>query len=157
MKIVIFGLTISSSWGNGHATLWRGLCRALGRRGHQIVFFERDVPYYATHRDLSELPSGRLELYSSWESARAQAERDLTEGVVVGLPATIWFPDAVLRALPADEFWFLLFPVSPPELFDAVITDDRKVREIQAKVANPISYWGWGAFRLSGVVHESPV
>ena len=52
MKIVVFGLTISSSWGNGHATLWRGLCRALAARGHRVVFFERDVPYYATNRDL---------------------------------------------------------------------------------------------------------
>ena len=41
MKLVIFGLTVSSSWGNGHATLWRGLCRALARRGHQIVFSKR--------------------------------------------------------------------------------------------------------------------
>ena len=47
MKIVIFGLTISSSWGNGHATLWRGLCRALAGRGHDIVFFERDTAWYA--------------------------------------------------------------------------------------------------------------
>ena len=47
MKLVIFGLTVSSSWGNGHATLWRGLCNALGRRGHRVVFFERDVPYGA--------------------------------------------------------------------------------------------------------------
>src|SRR3954447_12234782 len=46
VKLVIFGLTISSSWGNGHATLWRGLCKALARRGHRVVFFERDVSYY---------------------------------------------------------------------------------------------------------------
>jgi spore maturation protein CgeB len=45
MKLVIFGLTVSSSWGNGHATLWRGLCKALAARGHHVVFFERDVPY----------------------------------------------------------------------------------------------------------------
>ena len=57
MKLVIFGLTLSSSWGNGHATLWRGLCKALGRRGHEVVFFERDVPYYAAHRDFTELPA----------------------------------------------------------------------------------------------------
>src|SRR5687768_5820952 len=44
MKLVIFGLTISSSWGNGHATLWRGLLKAFAARVHQIVFFERDVP-----------------------------------------------------------------------------------------------------------------
>ncbi len=45
MKIVIFGLTMSSSWGNGHATLWRGLIQALTKRGHRVVFFERDAPY----------------------------------------------------------------------------------------------------------------
>ena len=44
LKLVVFGLTVSSSWGNGHATLWRGLCGALARRGNEVVFFERDVP-----------------------------------------------------------------------------------------------------------------
>ena len=78
MKFVIFGLTISSSWGNGHATLWRGLCRALARRGHQVVFFERDVPYYALNRDLTTLPYGELCLYPNWDEAlprRALASR----------------------------------------------------------------------------------
>ncbi len=79
MKLVIFGLTVSSSWGNGHATLWRGLCRALGRRGHEVVFFERDVPYYASHRDLTTLPAGRLVLYSQWADALDDARRELTE------------------------------------------------------------------------------
>jgi spore maturation protein CgeB len=62
MKLVIFGLTVSSSWGNGHATLWRALCWALAKRGHRIVFFERDVPYYAEHRDLTMLRGGQLYL-----------------------------------------------------------------------------------------------
>ena len=44
MRFAVFGLTNSSSWGNGHATLWRGLARALAERGHRIVFFERDDP-----------------------------------------------------------------------------------------------------------------
>src|SRR3712207_2395314 len=66
MKLVIFGLTISSSWGNGHATIWRGLCRALIRRGHRVIFFERDVPYYAAHRDQTYLPGGHLCLYPDW-------------------------------------------------------------------------------------------
>lgn len=77
MKLVIFGLTISSSWGNGHATLWRGLCRELLRRGHRIVFYERDVPYYAEHRDLHELPrGGRLRLYRGWAEVAEAAARD---------------------------------------------------------------------------------
>jgi spore maturation protein CgeB len=82
MKLVIFGLTISSSWGNGHATIWRGLCRALSRRGTRIVFFERDVSYYSAHRDLSELPNGRLELYADWESVRSLAEQQLADADV---------------------------------------------------------------------------
>ena len=51
MKLVVFGLAVSSSWGNGHATLWRGLARALHGRGHRLVFFERDQPFYAVHRE----------------------------------------------------------------------------------------------------------
>jgi spore maturation protein CgeB len=92
MKLVIFGLTISSSWGNGHATLWRGLCRALGARGHDIVFFERDVSYYAAHRD-TESPEGcRLRLYGSWDDVRAEAEAALREADV-GM-VTSYCPDS---------------------------------------------------------------
>jgi spore maturation protein CgeB len=76
MKLVIFGLTLSSSWGNGHATLWRGLCRALAKQGHRIVFFERDVPYYALNRDLRELPGTDLRLYANWESVLSEARRE---------------------------------------------------------------------------------
>ena len=79
MKLVVFGLAISSSWGNGHATLWRGLCRALARRGHVVAFYERDVPYYASHRDLWNLPGGELHLYPSWDAIRAKAARDLAD------------------------------------------------------------------------------
>lgn len=93
MKIVIFGLTVSSSWGNGHATLWRGLCGALARRGHDVVFFERDVPYYAAHRDLTELPQARLLLYAELADALPQARRELA-GADVGI-VTSYCPDAV--------------------------------------------------------------
>jgi spore maturation protein CgeB len=93
MKLVVFGLAISSSWGNGHATLWRGLCRALAARGHTVAFFERDVPYYAAHRDLWSLPGGRLHLYTSWDDVRHTARRELVDasaGIV-----TSFCPDAI--------------------------------------------------------------
>ncbi len=77
MKIVIFGLTISSSWGNGHATLWRGLTRALAAQGHRIVFYEHDVPYYAGNRDFFEISGGELVLYPEWDAIRRRAERDV--------------------------------------------------------------------------------
>jgi spore maturation protein CgeB len=74
MRIVIFGLSVSSSWGNGHATLWRGLISALDDAGHEVVFFERDVPYYSAHRDLGALGGrARLALYDKWDDARGLA------------------------------------------------------------------------------------
>ena len=82
MKIVIFGLTVSSSWGNGHATLWRGLIRALARSGHEVTFFERDVPYYAANRDLNAIPNGELVLYAGWEDVSARANAEITEADV---------------------------------------------------------------------------
>jgi spore maturation protein CgeB len=82
MKLVIFGLSVSSSWGNGHATLWRGLIGALARRGHSVVFFERDVPYYAAHRDLTELPGGELVLYADWDDITPRARAHLADADV---------------------------------------------------------------------------
>jgi spore maturation protein CgeB len=92
MKIVIFGLTISSSWGNGHATLWRGLCRALSPR-HRIVFFEHDVPYYAANRDLHQIPGGELVLYDDWNEIRATADRNVADADVAIV--TSYCPDAL--------------------------------------------------------------
>jgi spore maturation protein CgeB len=93
MKLVIFGLTLSSSWGNGHATIWRGLCRALHRLGHRVVFFERDVPYYAFQRDLLELPGTDLRLYPSWEEVLPQARRAVADADVAMV--TSYCPDGV--------------------------------------------------------------
>jgi spore maturation protein CgeB len=67
LGIVILGLSITSSWGNGHATTWRALVKALAARGHDVLFLERDVPWYAAERDLPEPPWGRTELYRSLE------------------------------------------------------------------------------------------
>ena len=91
MKLVIFGLTVSSSWGNGHATLWRGLIRALARRGVRVVFFERDAPYYARHRDLWSLEGADLVLYEAWAQVapRAMTEARSADAVMV----TSYCPD----------------------------------------------------------------
>ena len=79
MKLVVFGLSVSSSWGNGHATLWRGLIKGLHRLGHRVIFFEHDTPFYARHRDLWEVPGGELILYSAWDDIRSQAAAHLAD------------------------------------------------------------------------------
>ncbi|MDB4987494.1 MAG: hypothetical protein JWN04_2672 [Myxococcaceae bacterium] len=93
MQIVVFGLSVSSSWGNGHATLWRGLIHALARRGHRVIFYEWDAPYYALHRDCFGLPSGELVLYQRWSDIEQRAARDL-QAADVGL-VTSYCPDGV--------------------------------------------------------------
>ena len=91
MKIAIWGLTVSSSWGNGHATLWRGLIRALGAQGHEVVFVERDQPWYADHRDLHDLPGGRLFLYRDWNEVLARRRELLDADAMI---VTSYCPDA---------------------------------------------------------------
>jgi len=80
MKLVIFGLALSSSWGNGHATLWRGLLRALAQGGHSITFFEKDVPYYANNRDAWPQPANvELALYTNLQTDEARIARELRD------------------------------------------------------------------------------
>jgi spore maturation protein CgeB len=93
MKISFFGLTISSSWGNGHATLLRGLFKALTAQGHRIAFFERDVPYYAAHRDLVSLPGVELHLYRDWPEVRSMAREVVAESDVAVV--TSYCPDGI--------------------------------------------------------------
>jgi spore maturation protein CgeB len=69
---VFLGLSISSSWGNGHATTYRALLRELARLGHRITFLECDLPFYAANRDLPRPTFCALHLY---ESVRELRER----------------------------------------------------------------------------------
>ena len=96
LRIVILGLSLTSSWGNGHATTYRGLVRELVARGHDVLFLERDVPWYAAKRDLPHPPYGRTELYATLAELQERfrdAVRDadfvivgsyVPEGVAVG-------------------------------------------------------------------------
>src|SRR5438477_2754254 len=70
LKIVIIGLAITSSWGNGHATTYRGLVRELTRRGHDVLFLECNRPWYAANRDMPRPPFGRTELYEGTAELR---------------------------------------------------------------------------------------
>ncbi len=96
LSIVFIGLSITSSWGNGHATNYRGLMAALGRRGHRVLFLERDVPWYAEHRDLRHPPGGTTELCGSVAELRARFAADVAAAdlVVVGS----YVPDGVAVA-----------------------------------------------------------
>ena len=93
MTIVILGLTITSSWGNGHATTYRGLVKALHARGHDVLFLECDKPWYAGHRDLPDPPYGRTALYADVPDLRSRFEAAVRAAdlVIVGS----YVPDGV--------------------------------------------------------------
>jgi spore maturation protein CgeB len=100
MKIVVFGLSITSAWGNGHATTFRALLEALHRRGHDIVFYEKDVEWYASNRDLPDPPYCRLRLFETWNDILPEVRRELASADV-GVVGS-YFPDG-RRAL--DELF----------------------------------------------------
>jgi spore maturation protein CgeB len=82
LHLVVLGLSISSAWGNGHATTYRALLRAFAARGHSITFLERDVPWYAAHRDPSP-DFCRLQLYESFASLGEMHETIATADAVM--------------------------------------------------------------------------
>jgi spore maturation protein CgeB len=79
VKVVFCGLSITSSWGNGHATNYRALMRALAQRGHDAVFLERDVPWYAAARDLPRPPGGRTHLYADLAQLRRRFTAEIRD------------------------------------------------------------------------------
>ncbi|WP_026464325.1 CgeB family protein [Adhaeribacter aquaticus] len=94
LKVVIIGLSITSSWGNGHATTFRGLVRELAARGHEVLFLERDVPWYASNRDLPNPKYCKTELYISLDDLKVRFTEQVREAdlVIVGS----YVPEGVL-------------------------------------------------------------
>jgi spore maturation protein CgeB len=125
MRIVFLGLSITSSWGNGHATTYRALIRALAARGHSVLFFERDAEWYAQNRDLPHPPYCSVQLYSDagelearWSSAIRSADC-----VVVGsyVPDGIAIGDLVQRlATGVTAFYDIDTPVTVARLESGV-------------------------------------
>ena len=81
LRVVVLGLSLSSSWGNGHATTYRALLRAFAARGHEVLFLERDVPWYADHRDLPDPAWCRLQLYRDLPHLERWAEQGAVDRV----------------------------------------------------------------------------
>ena len=111
MRIVILGLSITSSWGNGHATTYRGLVRGLAQRGHDVLFLERDVPWYACNRDLPDPPYGRTALYRSLAELKDRWTRDIRNAdfVIVG--------SYVPQGVPVGE-WAISTATGPVAFYD---------------------------------------
>ena len=93
MKLVVFGLSITSTWGNGHGTTYRALLAALHARGHDIVFFEKNVEWYASNRDLPNPGFCEVHLYDSWSEVLPLARKQLRDSDVAIVGS--YFPDGI--------------------------------------------------------------
>jgi spore maturation protein CgeB len=101
LRIVILGLSITSSWGNGHATTYRSLMRALCRRGHQVLFLECDKPWYREHRDLRRARFGTARLYKDLAGLNRRWRADIAEADLVILGSYV--PDGIAVAKLVQE------------------------------------------------------
>jgi spore maturation protein CgeB len=96
LNIVIFGLAITSSWGNGHAVTYRALTKALTARGHRVTFLERDMPWYREHRDLKAPAFCRVELYRELKEVSLRFQPLVANADLVILGSYV--PDGIILA-----------------------------------------------------------
>ncbi len=117
MKIVVFGLSVTSSWGNGHATTYRALLAALHQRKHKIVFFEKDEEWYASNRDLPSPAFCDVRLFTDWRSILPEVRRELSDCDVAVLGS--FFPEGIRAAhellasnVPVKAFYDIDTPIT---------------------------------------------
>jgi spore maturation protein CgeB len=128
MKIIIFGLSITSSWGNGHATTFRALCRALRARGHHIIFYEKDLEWYASNRDLPSPEFCETRIFQDWDAVRSNARHELRDADVAVVGS--YFPhgkaaiDEVFASRAAVKaFYDIDTPITISQLCECGATD----------------------------------
>lgn len=124
MKIVICGLSITSSWGNGHATTYRALAHGLNSRGHEIVFFEHDLEWYASNRDMPEPPFCRTHVYEHWGDVRPLFRRELAgcDVAIVGsfcVDGIAAIDEVLGSAVPVKAFYDIDTPITVRKLRDS--------------------------------------
>jgi spore maturation protein CgeB len=135
VKIVLFGLSITSSWGNGHATTFRALCRALHARGHDIVFFEHDLEWYASNRDLPHPQFCRVRIYEDWRKVAEEARREVSAADVAIVGS--YFPDGIAAidlvldsGTPVKAFYDIDTPITVAALRDRGETEYLRAEQI---------------------------
>jgi spore maturation protein CgeB len=135
MKIVIFGLSITSSWGNGHATTFRALCRALHARNHDIVFYEHDMEWYASNRDLPEPEFCRVRIFQNWRDVLGEVRREVRDAEVAMVGS--YFPDGASAinevldsAATVKAFYDIDTPITLAQLREHGQTDYLQSRQI---------------------------
>jgi spore maturation protein CgeB len=135
MKLVVFGLSVTSSWGNGHATTFRALFNALHARGHDILFYEHDLEWYASNRDMPGPPFCQVRLFDDWGSIRDEVRTELRSADVAMVGS--YFPDGLAAIeevansqVPVKTFYDIDTPITVAQLRAQGASDYLRVDQI---------------------------
>ncbi|MCO6187814.1 glycosyltransferase [Rhizobium sp. L1K21] len=92
-KYIFLGLSLSSAWGNGHATTFRALIKGLNALGHECIFLERNQPWFVQNRDMPNPDFCKLITYDEVEELIRSHARLLrsADAVIIGS----YVPDGV--------------------------------------------------------------
>ena len=135
MKLVFFGLSITSSWGNGHATTYRAVLKALHARGHRVVFFEKDTYWYADNRDLPRPEFCDVRIFKTWKQVLPEVRRELADAdaAVIGS----YFPDGIAAIdialdsrVPVTAFYDIDTPITLAQLQSGTETQYLRAEQI---------------------------
>ncbi|HVT55084.1 MAG TPA: glycosyltransferase [Xanthobacteraceae bacterium] len=159
LNLVFFGLSITSSWGNGHATTYRALLKALAARGHRITFLERDAPWYRDHRDTRCVPYCDIELYDSVDDVKRRYATLVRSADVVVLGSYV--PDGAILGdwiLQTTRGMKAFYDIDTPVTLKRIETNDAEYlrREQIARYDLYLSFTGGPALETIENVHGGP-
>jgi spore maturation protein CgeB len=158
--IVILGLSVTSSWGNGHATTYRSLIRGLASRGHKVLFLERDAPWYAGNRDAPQPPGADTEIYQSFEDLKSRFERDVAEAPLVIVGSFV--PEGALVgdwALSVAQGTTAFYDIDTPVTLEKLAAGEREyiTPELIARYRIYLSFTGGPVLRFIERQYGSPM
>ena len=134
-RLVVFGLSLSSSWGNGHAPTYRGLLRALAARGWSVTFFEHDVEWYRSNRDLADPEFCDLRFYRDWPEARLEASAAVDQADVVLVGSLVHQATAIIDWLATRDrplfFYDVDTPITLEQLHRTRATDYMRAEQVR--------------------------
>src|SRR5215212_2019491 len=127
LNIAFFGSSLVSAYWNGAATYYRGLIRALDKRGHRVTFYEPDAYERQQHRDIDDPDWARVVVYADEESQVFRCLDEAKRADVIVKASGVGVFDALLEAeiahLSSEHVQTVFWDVDAPATLDRISHD----------------------------------
>jgi spore maturation protein CgeB len=148
MNIVIFGSSLVSSYWNGAATYYRGMCKALHAAGRRIIFVEPDLYGRQQRRDIADPPYAEVRVCRSWDDLARQVAAAATADVVAKCSGVGGWDDDLARGVAElrsrrtlTAFWDVDAPATLSDTFEQE-DDGRSFRSLIRRFDSILLYGG---------------